>query len=226
MLRRALLISLLFHGLLLFPEFVPRQDLAKESGEGEAGRLTAMLTSQRAPAPDAAPPRAVDTIRHVRSAASREASSSRPVLLQAAGPLVVHGQPAAGGTGQDGVAKAAEAAVGSTLPPTAVAAASGGVANDDDLRQYALALAREARRFKRYPPLARERGWEGVVRIAIRLTADGRPEISLAQGSSFEILDLQAQEMIEKASRVARVPEGLQGRSLTFVLPIRYSLDD
>ncbi|HET7776889.1 MAG TPA: hypothetical protein VFK74_11010, partial [Azospira sp.] len=35
----------------------------------------------------------------------------------------------------------------------------------DALRQYRLALALEARRFKRYPRLARERGWEGTVEV-------------------------------------------------------------
>ena len=41
----------------------------------------------------------------------------------------------------------------------------------DGVRQYRLSLAREARRFKRYPDQARERGREGVVVVVVKTVA-------------------------------------------------------
>jgi protein TonB len=52
-----------------------------------------------------------------------------------------------------------------------------------------------ARRFKRYPPLARERGWEGTVEVALNVRS-GRT-----------------------------LPEGLRGGGFRVLLPVRFSLE-
>ncbi|KXB30515.1 hypothetical protein AT959_14400 [Dechloromonas denitrificans] len=101
------------------------------------------------------------------------------------------------------------------------------VIDADGLRQYRLALAKEARRYKRYPALARERNWEGVVTVTISIPIPGAlPLVSLGKSSGHEILDRQALEMIGQAVLAASLPESLRGKAVSVSLPVRYSLDE
>ena len=95
------------------------------------------------------------------------------------------------------------------------------------VRQYRTSLAISAKRFKRYPALARERGWEGEVEIVLdfRRTLPG-PEVSLASSSGKAVLDEQAVEMIRQAARATEVPDTLKGRNFRMLIPIRFSLDE
>jgi protein TonB len=108
---------------------------------------------------------------------------------------------------------------------SAPAASRDGV-NADDLRQYRVALAIAARRFKRYPVLARERGWEGTVEVALAVSAHlPVPDVTLVSSSGHVSLDRQAQEMMAQAARTAVMPESLKGRDFRMLLPVQFSLD-
>ena len=110
---------------------------------------------------------------------------------------------------------------------TAPEDADGVGAHPEDVRHYRVALASAAKRFKRYPPLARERGWEGTAEVAVLLyAAQRRPEVLLIRSSGRDLLDAQAMEMLGQALRVAEVPAGLRGRDLRIELPVRFSLED
>ena len=95
------------------------------------------------------------------------------------------------------------------------------------VRQYRTSLAISAKRFKRYPALARERGWEGEAEIVLdfRRTLPS-PEVSLASSSGKAVLDGQAVEMIRQAARATEVPDTLKGRNFRMLIPIRFSLDE
>ncbi len=126
-------------------------------------------------------------------------------------------------SGDSGNTSATE--VGASEPVTQALREEG--VNAEDVRQYRTSLAISARRFKRYPALARERGWEGSVEIALYFRRSGPvPEILVAASSGRKILDEQALEMIRQASRTAEMPERLNGRDFRIVLPIIFSLDD
>lgn len=100
-------------------------------------------------------------------------------------------------------------------------------ASADDLRQYRVALAIAARRFKRYPLLARERGWAGRVEVAVNLSAwQPNPRLSLVQSSGHAALDEQALSMIEQASATTTLPESLRGKDFRVLLPIEFTLED
>lgn len=99
-------------------------------------------------------------------------------------------------------------------------------ASADELRQYRLSLAIAARRFKRYPALARERGWEGTVDVAIVVNALlPTPEVNLIHSSGHAALDEQALEMIGQAARLTALPGNLQGRNFRLLLPVQFSLE-
>lgn len=176
--------------------------------------------------------------------------------VQNAGPAVpeLPAPPAAGTPGQ--MRAAGEAAVPSAVPEAkhadsgteGVRAPSGRLAqpgNDkvgtdgsertaetdgvraDDLRAYRIALAINAKRFKRYPPLAREQGWQGSVELAVEFQGPS-PEarVSLRVASGYAILDEQALATIRQAVARTELPAGLHGKDFRLVQEIRFSLDD
>jgi protein TonB len=99
--------------------------------------------------------------------------------------------------------------------------------NPDAIRQYRLNLAREARQFKRYPPLARARGWQGDVVVVVNTVAGSTmPQVSLSQSSGFGLLDEEALQLVGQAVRRAALPEGLRGHNFALTLPIQYRIDD
>lgn len=248
-LLRALTLSALAHALLLVGAAVPLP-LAPELSAGEArvqatlrmpsgaGRADAPAAAARAqpamPVPAARSPRQERRSTPVlaaleaapdgpRTAAVAPPASEAPAAVNAAPPQVP-----AGGRRDEALASAAG------RRPTG--RAGGGSAGDggpgevpaDELRHYRVALASAARRFKRYPPLARERGWEGTSEVAVVLRAGlpHPPEVRLTRSSGRELLDAQAMEMVAQAARVAEVPNGLRGRDLRIELPVRFSLED
>jgi protein TonB len=97
----------------------------------------------------------------------------------------------------------------------------------DGVRQYRLSLAREARRFKRYPDQAREQGREGVVVVVVTTVAGvAIPQVRLSQSSGSDLLDEAALELLDIAVQTATLPESLRGQQFGLTLPIHYRLDD
>jgi len=97
----------------------------------------------------------------------------------------------------------------------------------EGLGAYRLNLAREARRFKRYPAIARERSWEGVVVLTLQArTGSVVPLVSIESSSGHDVLDMQALEMLLQAVRQATVPESLRGKQFAINVPIHFRLAD
>ena len=100
----------------------------------------------------------------------------------------------------------------------------GGV-GDDGVSEYRTRLAMGAKRFKRYPALARNRGWEGKIEVALEFQRDDSdPVISLKTSCGKSILDEQALEMIRQAVRVTDIPEPLKGQAFRLLFPVEFSL--
>jgi protein TonB len=92
--------------------------------------------------------------------------------------------------------------------------------------QYRVQLIDEARRHKRYPPLARENNWQGDVRVGVAIAADGRPSVTLKGSSGYEVLDRQALEMFRQAARAVPVPPALRGKEFALEVRAVYGLED
>jgi protein TonB len=92
--------------------------------------------------------------------------------------------------------------------------------------QYRLRLIDEARRHKRYPPLARENNWQGDVLVGIAVAANGRATVTLKGSSGYEVLDRQALEMFRQATRAVTVPPALRGKEFALDVRAVYGLED
>ena len=120
----------------------------------------------------------------------------------------------------------ADSRTGSTGAQTHAPELPHDVVNADGLREYRVSLAIAARRFKRYPALARERGWEGTTEVELLVSSRlPMPEVILLRSSGHLVLDRQAQEMMAQAARATMLPESLRGRDLRIVLPVKFSLE-
>jgi protein TonB len=87
-------------------------------------------------------------------------------------------------------------------------------------------LGSAANPLPRYPEIARERGWEGVVLLTVGVAADGRAEtIAVGRSSGHAVLDQAALEAVRRwrfaPARRAGVP--VAG---TAAVPIRFRLED
>jgi protein TonB len=114
----------------------------------------------------------------------------------------------------------APSAVYSALPPRSGVDAEG-------LRSYRLALAREARRHKRYPAKAIAAGWSGTAEVRVSVTPGrGVPVAQLTKSSGHAALDEAALEMLRLAMPATPVPAPLQERAFSVDLPIVFELPE
>lgn len=230
-LRFALLASLAFHLLLLWPA-LPRLP------DRDASMLQATLRSPPpvpaaavpptppravAPAPTIAPPRqpvlATSPLDPLRPAPVPEARPIPSVPLAAAAPVL----PAV--TPSPAVAPSVPATGSASGVLLTQANASGEAL--DGLRGYRLSVASEARRFKRYPAQAMAAGWAGTAEVRLEVGGDGRPRAAtVGRSSGHESLDRAALSMIDAGALRARLPESLRGKSFAVVLPVVFNLDD
>jgi len=92
---------------------------------------------------------------------------------------------------------------------------------------YRAALLAEAARYKRYPPMARDNGWEGEVIVRMAIGADGSiVSLDVTSTSGYRALDRQALDMFRRAGPRVPVPEALRGKSFTLDLRAIYNLKD
>ena len=88
-----------------------------------------------------------------------------------------------------------------------------------------MALISAARRYKRYPAQAMERGWQGKVEIRLVIGADGRIKTaSIRTSSGHGILDQQALDMITKGKTLAQIPPALRGKDFVVDVPVIFDL--
>ena len=206
----AVALSLLLHLLVLWPAATSR--VPDQAGVS----LAATLRLPPAPATPAVAAAAVPgpPVSRAEAPPVRPRASVPPVLAAAA----VSAAPA--------VATPAPVAV-AAAPPVAAASAGGtdGAPDANGLSAYRIALARGARPHKRYPPLARERGWAGTVEVRIVVAADGRaPRVALGQSSGRELLDREALAMLARAAAEVPLPASLRGQAFAVSLPVVFDL--
>ena len=236
--RYAVAASLLLHLLLFWPAASPL--LSRDPP------AALHATVRQAPPPPAAAVREVPdatAIRPARSVAEAPSvnESTARIAIPAASPPIAALEPSKPVSVPQIVEPAAKSppaksvqapAVAASVPPpplggSLLTAADGSGEAVDGLRGYRLAVAGQARRFKRYPAQALASGWEGSVDVRLEVGGDGRAHgATLSRSSGYELLDRAALAMIDAGAERARVPESLRGRAFAIVLPVVFNLGD
>jgi len=228
-LLQALTVSLLIHVVLLvgvvnlFPTRldVPSAPISVVMGrDGRMGPLKPAADSVSPPKPVVAPAHTPLPVTTKAGAWQVPANAQSPVTP----PVAVETKQAPTSEARVDAGSASTQTDGGGVAGTASATREG--VSADDMRYYRMSLATAARRFKRYPPLARERGWEGTADVALNVSSRVMvPEVVLVRSSGRSILDEQALEMVAQAARVTSLPNGLKGRDFRVVLPVQFSLE-
>ena len=231
-LRYAVAASLLLHVLLLWPD--PLQAPVKE---GRSLLQATMRTSQALAVPELPKP---PSPRAPTSAPKPSAAPPAPAALPLEAPRQVSVPPAlkspaeaAAIVAPAAVAANPPAAAGTAIPQTVVVAGNplqtvpAPGESPDGLRGYRLAVASQARRFKRYPAEARASGWTGSTEVRLEVGAEGLPRpATVVRSSGYEALDRAALAMIDAGAQRARLPDNLRGRGFAVLLPVVFNLDE
>lgn len=116
------------------------------------------------------------------------------------------------------IAPVADTAPG-TQPETA--AVSGDVLRNQLLGELQTRLAR----YLTYPPLARERGWQGTVLLGLHVESNGRlGNVRLERSSGYAVLDRSALNSLNRLGYLTEAVAWLNGRSVDMQLPVIYRL--
>lgn len=157
-----------------------------------------------------------------RAAPASIAASDAPLP-----PMAEHAPSASGASREPVTPPVATSGSGQAIHAAAPPAAGMTGPDPDGLRSYRVALAREARRFKRYPREAQAAGWTGTAEVRLEVGDGGTARApSLARSSGREALDGAALAMISAAAQATVVPAALRGKSFAVVLPVSFELDD
>ncbi len=208
-LRFALAASVALHALVLLA--VSERHPPARAPDPSPGPIEARLAEPAPPAVEPAPER------------------SKPALKPEARPARVTPEASVAIPEPPGVAvEAAPAPPPVARTEAALPTAQPGKATADPgtLGQYRLQLIAAARRYKRYPPLARENNWEGNVLIGVAVAANGAAALNLKASSGYQILDQQALEMFRQATQAVPVPLALRGKEFAFEVRAVYGLED
>jgi protein TonB len=114
----------------------------------------------------------------------------------------------------------AKTAPAETAPPP-VAVRSDSELLDNYRRRLGELFARQ----QEYPRIAALRGWEGEVRLRLKVARKGQLlSIHLDRSSGFEVLDQHALAMLETLASLPPLPEALEANEVQVVVPINYKL--
>lgn len=226
-LRYAIAASLVLHLLVLWPDRVRQLTRDAPSLLHATLRARPQPVAESAPVPPPLPAKVPQAAAAAAPALASPARTPDTPSLESPKPAPVPQAPPAV---VDSGAKPAPAAA-----PSAPSAVSGGLLTEggasgeaaDGLRGYRLAVAVQARRFKRYPAQAMASGWAGTAEVRVEVGGDGRPRpAAIVRSSGHEVLDRAALTTIDAGALRARLPDSLRGKAFAVVLPVVFNLDE
>ena len=96
----------------------------------------------------------------------------------------------------------------------------------DAEKEYLAYLSAAIARQQRYPKRSRQRGEEGICKIAIEIASDGRLlAAKVSVGSGYVRLDREAMKMVRRAAPFPALPAHMQGQNLRIQLPVSFRLE-
>jgi periplasmic protein TonB len=169
---------------------------------------------QLKPKPQAAP---VLTSRHADSI------DNRYVVPETPQPAIIPSESAAP------VAEASTETVAATPSASSNAASSPSTSNWDDSDvwdEFGSNLQKLCERYKRYPEIARRRGWQGSGAVVVRFSKEGKTlSITIEQSTGQNSLDDQALEMVRKSLADLPLPTKFRGREFKLTIPVDFKLE-
>jgi protein TonB len=251
---RALIVSLLLHALLLLvlaPQFVqaPVEVLPAPMLQGvlvpvplPASAATAAAVApiaEFAPVARNVPRLTRELVPEARQTVSAEATpvanspTAVPPPVPVAGVMAaptIHSSPTPdkvrANAGVDGRAQAMRLVPGPATAALPLESEERGL-NAAGLRQFRLALAGEARQFRRYPAAARLSELTGTAEVRVTVESGGIiRRVDLSRSSGHGVLDKAALEMLRQAVPRADLPESLRGRGFTVLLPVVFEVEE
>lgn len=221
-----LLLSLLLHGglfavingqrqtspVVLPPIFATLRFLAPIPSESASESGSTVATPAPAPRVAAAiPPKA-------RQFPSRREPPSARAVTPSAGPANVPA-PTAPAAPAASVSESVAAASPATAP--SVAARPDSELLDGYRRRLGDLFARQ----QEYPRIAALRGWEGEVRLRLKVARKGQLlGVHVDRSSGYPVLDEHALAMVEALSSLPPLPDALEASEIQVVVPINYKL--
>jgi protein TonB len=165
----------------------------------------------------ASPARSVPAIpQKVRQYRSRSEAVSPRSVISAAGPA--NSSSSTSSTSE--TVSAAKTAPAETAPPP-VASRPDSELLDGYRRRLGELFARQ----QEYPRVAALRGWEGEVRLRLKVARKGQLlSVHLDRTSGFDVLDQHALAMLETLASLPPLPEALEASEIQVVVPINYKL--
>jgi protein TonB len=125
-------------------------------------------------------------------------------------------------------------AIASSEPPSTTVVASARSASAEarnealsgpSLDAYAQTISALLAKQRSYPSLAAMRGWEGEVRLVLRIARrSGLIEVQVQHSSGYDVLDRNAMQLVQQAVPLPQPPEGLAGSEFQVSVPIQYRL--
>lgn len=217
----ALALSILLHTLLLWPEPEPVTSgnaaqplfaILRASGEAAPQQIRRPASRTAASPPQAAQPTTAGAVPRVAVATA----TTSDITPDSTAEFVPRSEE---------VARPGPGPGGDASPPPAAAVVGTGV-DAEGVRQYRLALAVEARRYRRYPAAAMAASMGGTAEIRVAVGSAGTvPEVLLSRSSGHDLLDDAALDMMKRAAPRTVVPERLRGRPFVVSLPVVFDLD-
>lgn len=93
--------------------------------------------------------------------------------------------------------------------------------------QLQTSLGKRLRKYFYYPRLARKKGWQGKVKLELRVEGSGHlSHIRLIQSSGYASLDDAALKSLRKVAFLPEARNWLQGTHYDIVVPVEYRLVD
>lgn len=113
--------------------------------------------------------------------------------------------------------------------PAAAPVAQAPVAADvaaEALARYRQRLTSLLARQQTYPRIAEMRGWEGEVRLRLRVARKGQLlAVALDRSSGHAVLDDHAAAMLAELGSLPPLPEAVEGSEIQVVVPVNYRLN-
>jgi protein TonB len=237
----AVLASIVLHALVLFG--FPARERARPADSPAPLVARLVETPAAAPAPALAAPRPEPEKPQVAARPRPKPAAPRSVAKEQPAPPVESAARPAGEAPQasevepaapvqapavpETIARVDPAPAASGSPPPGEAGAAQAVMDARSLAEYRLQLIGAAPRYKRYPRVARENNWEGLVALRMAFSASGRvASLSVTRTSGYDVLDQQAMEMFKSAAAAVPVPPLLRGKEFAFDLAVSYEFTD